>query len=1074
MSTASIEVDLQGINLDGILSAREKITGVLKDEKVKKLLTGDGVEAILGSLGGAISSLKDVGGAGALLQPVVDAVGKLDIDADSALPIADYVSAVTEGATLVARFLGSIRIDPQSIGRILPLDQLTNTVESFTAGYKLSDGAGTFRAMVNQVEAGLPSDPKELANIAAGILLPFGGDGVLALRAGIDAIFSASASIKLPQGRMEGLVLALKGVDLAAGDSVRLQAALANLERVRVSTLGVLRNDLAVLREAIARLRIADALAPLVKLASSMPSGQHGFLELLDELREFLVDGRAHVESLDINELRELIEQLAVRVEEEIRARVEKPVDDAVRVAEEFVRGLFAHLPLREYRAKLTDFLAMVAVKVEDLDLDGPAEAIHEKLAVLEKAIDPSKLTQEVQALLADVKTAIENVVNTIKGALQEVVDAIKLIEQKLKDVFDRVVAVLGQFAGAMDSLTAAIESLGIEDATDQVIAAIHEVRLQAEELLSSAELPEPLKPLVQEAIDALQGLDFDAIFAPVSEVVAQVKIPDAVKAQITGVLKDVQEKLENAVPEQLIASINAEVGQVFDTIRGFDPAKLLEGVGKYLDDAAELVESLDVAKAAEAIRGPFQLVLDAIDAVSPRKLLAPVIEAYDSLLGKDALPSPQEAAGGFGGAVTGVGEAATQPVLQPAAQVGGTPDKPVTNPGAQIPSTPDLNVKIKPGDAIRFLGYLPNKLREALAGLPQTAVGEVMTAIDSVTGGLARDLRRVRATVLDLAVRLESDLDLELSPLGAAQASAQASLQLKPAPGVELSASISAVATVSPEALRDELQATLDAVRGGIVEEANAAAGDVAVALGQAAMVLESVRLSGVSGSIDSMLAALDPEPIAAELDALAAAALKKAAQLLGQVDDQLVASMMKIKQLFDELNPAAQLQKFLSIVDVIHRELDVLNPAVLADELGAIHRAVRRAVEAYDPLAFAADLQAPIQNVANALRGLKAQLPAIFGDLGFLGPIIATLDEVNPATILSGVGAELKTVGAELAKLDPSKLLVAVDGIAERIRESFQKAADAIVAELVALLESLRYAAGGGSVKVEIKVTI
>jgi hypothetical protein len=233
-------------------------------------------------------------------------------------------------------------------------------------------------------------------------------------------------------------------------------------------------------------------------------------------------------------------------------------------------------------------------------------------------------------------------------------------------------------------------------------------------------------------------------------------------------------------------------------------------------------------------------------------------------------------------------------------------------------------------------------------------------------------------------------------------------------------------------------------------------------------------VRLSNVTDSADGLLAALDPEPIAAELDALAAAALKKAAQLLGQFDDELLAALMKIKQLFDELNPATQAQKFLRLVDVIRRELDVLDPALLADELGAIHAAVRSALMAYDPLSFAADLNAPIKKVADGLRDLKAQLPVIFGDLGFLEPLIATLDEVNPATILGGVGASLKDVGAELAKLDPSALLSAVDGIADRIRESFQRAVDAIIEELVALLESLRYAAGGGSAQLEIQVTI
>ena len=41
--SVSIAVDLQGINLDGILAARGKISGVLADEKVKKLLAGEGI-----------------------------------------------------------------------------------------------------------------------------------------------------------------------------------------------------------------------------------------------------------------------------------------------------------------------------------------------------------------------------------------------------------------------------------------------------------------------------------------------------------------------------------------------------------------------------------------------------------------------------------------------------------------------------------------------------------------------------------------------------------------------------------------------------------------------------------------------------------------------------------------------------------------------------------------------------------------------------------------------------------------------------------------------------------------------
>lgn len=1075
--TVSIAVELNGIKLDAIFDARATISGALDDPKVKQLLSGNGFEAALGSLGSAIASLKATGDASSLLKPLGDAASSIAGTIDpGAFPVADYAGAVSEGAKIVAQFLKTLQFTPENLGRLLPFDQLTQSVEAVTSGYTIAgDGIGRFRELVNRVEGVLPVNPPELARLTVDVLLPFGGAGVTSLRGGIDGLFSATAAIKLPRGRTEGLVLALAAVEAASHDPVKLSAALTHLERVRVSTLGVLRTDLDGIRNAIARLRVAEALQPLLDVAATIRSGDHGFLELLDELRAMLVRGRLQVETFDVQEIRKFVERLVVLAEEQVRVRIEKPIDDSVRLAEEFVRGLFRHLPLREYRAQVTEFLAEIAGKIEGANLDAAAEKIHKALADVAEAIDPAKLTQEVQNLLGDVKTAIEGVVAKIKGALAQVVNAIKAIEQKLKDVFQRVVEVLGGFAEAMKSLTAAVESLGVEDATDQVIAAIRELRAKAEELLSSVELPEPLRPVVQQAISQLESIDLDGLFEPVTSVVAQIKIPAQVKAQITGVLADVQAKLQNAVPAELIASINAEVGKVIQTIRNFDPAKLLAGVKQYIEDAAKLVESLDPTKIAEQIRGPFQALLDLVDQLSPRVLLAPVIEAYDSLLSGIAPQSETEAGGAFAGVVSQAGESATSKMVEPVGQVGGVkPNVPQSDGAPPEPKASPLpaDLKVKPGDAVRFLGHLPNKLREGIAALPKSTAGEVVARIDSVTGALARDLRLVRERVLALAVRIEDALEADLNVVGDAQMSAQLALHASPAPGVDVDLSVSAVASVSPAALRAELEQTLGELRGSVTGQADAVAGEVGVVLEQAAMALESFRIGGVTGSLDELLAALDPEPVAAELDALAAAALKRAPEVIALFDDSLLAAFAKLNQLFRELNPAAQAQKFLGVVTIVAEELDVLNPSRLADELAGIHQAVREAITAYDPLVFAADLKVVVQQIAGSLRALD--VTAIFGNVDFLGPVVATVEEANPAKVLESVGTSLAEVSAQLAELNPAALLEAVDTIGVRIEQEFQKAIDAIRDELVALLESLQYAAGGASASVSVSGSV
>jgi hypothetical protein len=275
-------------------------------------------------------------------------------------------------------------------------------------------------------------------------------------------------------------------------------------------------------------------------------------------------------------------------------------------------------------------------------------------------------------------------------------------------------------------------------------------------------------------------------------------------------------------------------------------------------------------------------------------------------------------------------------------------------------------------------------------------------------------------------------------------------------------------VAQAGPGAMRAAL---LQDIRATCEQAQATAAGAVrqsSTTLGRAATALERCHLSGLGGDLDAFLAALDPEPIAAEFDAFAAAALAQAALLIPQMADELRAAVQKFQAIAQELNPAAQAHKFLVVFEAIYEELQVLNPRWLAAELGEVHTAIRKTVEAYDPTIFAEEVYEIITTVAASLRALD---PAtLLGDLSFLDDTLNQVTDAMPSNALAGVGDSLATVGAQLAELDPVGLLVTLESLGPEVIDAFEAAVEAIRREIVALLEAIRYASGSVSVSVSV----
>jgi hypothetical protein len=1091
--------DLQSIDLGQIVTARASIRAAVDNPELQAVLDGGAAQSALAGLGGGLQTLREgFDEPAALLQPLVEAVtGLLAPLSTDDLPLDRYLEAVQAGAALIAGLLQGFGSDASQFGASLPglaggpggtslggtLDRVQALVGDVTQ-VSLAEDLGRFRRTVELVERGVPLDPQAFAGLAVEVLLPFPRSNLLQMRQIASQALAGTAALALPPGRTSGLTVALEAVATVAarGDAAALEQALADLERARNNTLSVLGNDLLRFQQELGRLRLDQLLEPLVTASRGLRNAGEGMLEYLERWRRLLAAVRQGVEGLSAADVSAMMAQIVGLMEDAARTEVFQVYEAAVLKIEEWIRALFRELSLRPLRARVTAFFRAAAQAIRDADLDRPAREVRALLDEIESTAGSADLAAQVQAALQEIQALLDGTLGQVLGALETISGAVDDVAAEAEAILQRAVAALAAFRSSLDEITAAVEQLGIDEATRQVVAAIRDLRETAEELLTAAPLPEPMRPLIEQLIATLEGVDLEVAFRPVRTAVAELQIPDEVSATLTEALQATAGALDNLIPAELIASIEAEVGAALDVIRDFDPASLLGEVTAFVEEAAAFVEGLDPVPFVDQVRGPFQAVLDAIDAVHPRVLLAPVIEAYDGVLGSVSILSPDVAMDSLSTLAGASGENLARSTMAPVSQL--APQGAVTSgapggdgagdSGGGTPSPsqpPPLAGDFRPGDVVRVLAYLPDKLREALSTLEAGPAGQALAAVDALCAGLARDLRALRAALNDVERRLAADLDALLAPLGPAQLRAQLSIRASFDGGsLDVDGALAVVAQAGPGAMRHHLAGNTRAARGEVRSASLALSGRAGAALDAAAQALESSLLASLTGDLDAFLAALDPEPIAAELDALTAALFAKTPELLDALGDELLAVESRFRALVEELSPGSQVDRFARVLDVLRQEIDVLDPGRLADELGEVHAALRRAVAAYDPAVFAAEIRELVMGVASELRALDPA--ALLGDLSLLDDIAARVEAALPTQALAGVGESLAGVGEELRRLDPSGLLDAVEALGPQLIAAFEQAVEAIRQEMVALLQALRYASTSARAQVEVGV--
>ncbi len=1082
----SLVEELQSLDVSRIVSAKGAISIAINDPELKKLIESGATQSALAGLGGALGELRQaLPDASALARPLANGLTSLGGEITERVPIDRYLGAVRDGAEFVGRFVENFTGDVASLGKHFGLGlgdavKLASSVVDGFSSVSLQD-LPRFRDLIATVEAGVPGDPAAFTRVAIDILLPFQTSDLTGLRSIMDGVHAGLGGLALPRDRTAGLQASLRTVIAAASnpDDAVMRRALDDLARVRANTIGQLNEDLRGVVALLGRVHVPDLFGGLKRFEGSLRKADRGILEFLGEWRVLLVEARQQVAAMDMAILKTLIPGLLSELERFAKELIGDPMDAAVAEAGDALRSAFRRLGLRAARNEITGFLVKITNAIRNARIDRFAIEARAKLATLSSTLGGAGgLPAEIRAELERIQAVIDKALDGVLDALEKIRVEVDAVAGEAQDILGRAATAVEAFQGAMSEIARALDELGIEKSAEQVVQTLETIRETAQKLLGDSPLPDSMRPLVEQLIATLEAIDFDVVFAPVNEALTELELPPEVAGNITAALAATRDAAANLIPAKLVAEIDAEVKSVLEVVKRFEPAKLLPDVTSYLQETAEYVRQLRLSEdLVETARGPFKFLLDGIDAANPDRLLAPVVEAYDAVLGRIETPSPDRLASGFNGLLEKTGEAASRSIGGPAATfTGGQPTSargaaagaPRTEAGTStVDAVQSLGDSFRPGDIIRMFGYLPDRLRETLKGVEARAAQTIVGTLDAHCGGLARDLRALPQLLRGVESEVEMWLRELFAPLRQLHFEAVLAVDSRRR-GSSASASLSlqVVATASPGALGDDVRETVRLLRIA-VRKLTEGPGSPGQAIESAAHALERCSISALGADLDRWLAALDIEPIAAEFDALVAAIINKTPELVGNLEDELNSAVERFKTLIDEFNPGAQLQKFARLFDIVEEELDLLNPRRLAAELGEIHAAIRSAVAAYDPAVFAADINQVIESAAQGILSLNPQ--ALLGDVSFLGATVARVEQANPATALAAVGASLKEVGERLAKVDPGALLEEVNELLPRVSASAHQAVEKIRNEILRLLKSLEFAAANARVSVD-----
>ncbi|OEO32842.1 hypothetical protein VW23_009440 [Devosia insulae DS-56] len=1014
-----------------------------------------------------------------VLQEVIDTLQTIKL---RLAPLKDLMDLDPEA--MVRQALNGAPGNPAAI-----LDTLTSEFTKAIGG-EIPEAIAAPVAALNDLAGAGPSRPVEVAAFFSRFLL---GLDLTVLSGPFEVLAAVEARVAGGTGAdaLEAQIVDLtRRIDLAsealvgsAPDLPAIVASLATASReIRTLTIDILPQATARLTADIEAIDIAELAgkldATLAPLMARVPVPPRGLADYFLPPMQMLRDG---IDRLDT----ELIDLTLEEIDTELHAMFAESgitaIRDDARNLLTGVREFLARLPLPELRDQLTQALLGIERKAGEIGSFSPVGSIAARLQAVANAIDTidtaavagrvSALAGEISAFAAGFPTAVADV----KTELETLIDAATDIVDGLPALIDALKAEIGKLDGAIGTID--LSAAGTASAGE-----IRALRDKVNEALASADLPEALRTPLGLLAGQVRKLDLTASLGePRRKAVASLDISGAL-APIQGAIEEARAALDKLSPTVAIKRLDQPFAGLLARLQTISPQTLTNQLSSHFSGAIAELDRLEPTVLIQPLQQEFDAILARTRrAVDPAPLLAPLATVYAELKSLLDVIDPTLLLGRVVGQASQLpGRMADEVATSVAGRVGAAANLPVGD------SEP-----IRFGDVVRPFAALVNEARSVVRGAAEDVLEDGLTLINRPLALLSRAGETAGAHLTAIAGAIErrrrlvdpSSGDGPLAELRAALerlTRTEASLAAQNRSSAALGATVGSLqleifVTVSAPDLRGLSGATDQLINGlgsDDIGRGFEAIGRVLSDFAPAAVTLPDTTATTLQ-RIDALFDALDPTPIADEMDAAGIALQTK----LASFGKQLAAGLLRIwNGIFTELLPALPqglLQVLDEVLGEIRNQLAALDPARLADELGRVLDAVFASLQAYSPAAFAGTLTPSFDALKAKLATLNPA--ALLGDLTPLNNVLDSLEGLRPSAILQPLADKTTKIDEALKSLlefDPALL---IEAAIEKLTAEIELVLETIEGELDELLGDLERGAGGsGSVSVSASISV
>jgi hypothetical protein len=725
--------------------------------------------------------------------------------------------------------------------------------------------------------------------------------------------------------------------------------------------------------------------------------------ELDTTVRGLLVDLKGRIDALDVSVIERGIDDFVATATLPIEKleTFKRDVEREVRGALETLRQAIAAVDLAPLRA----------------EFDGAMHQVQETVG---------SLATEV----ADVRKAVEDGIAAATAALREAHDFVLDPENGLKAqidaVFNSLRDLLAQLniQGTVDDVTGAVndiarelERIEIAPVIDATVSAIDTVAAILDKVAPLL-VTDDLRAKLAEATDFLRQVDFDEIRAALQEVLDG--IIDGVNNDALGKIEEEYNKAVAAIgkldPTPVLEGLQT---QVFDPLivelSKIKPAEALSPIVAAFTEATNALRQFDPTQSLQFLVEFHHDIRSRFDAVSPDKLLEPVVRALADLRnGITKVLKIHEAH-----AVLDQLDAAIAPVLSAVNIAEWFAD---FESGAVA-----MRKRIETFDPTELIGPLAALLRDAFdqtgAVLDKAGLAALFEALAGSGDSLEAQLQGAHHKLTAAAARagginVVSILD-ELRPLHSGLSAAVAGASLSADARVEFTAKAAALepltawATVQTRAPRAQAAiASASSEFGAMVTVAGAT-------LATSQKVIDTLRilrrpLEALWDLVLNPLRTFVPIPAGASVRAVLLAAFdaldpRKWATEVRQLSESLVA---KLRVLLG----ATAIAALRRAVDKVSALIDGLNIDDLIAALRGIHAAIEAQINALDPEPLLATLKATYGSVVSAAEAINPGPFVTELDTIYTRDVIGVVEAISPKQLLL---EPLKTLFAEISAM-------------------------------------------------------